>query len=116
MKFLPTFMAASALVALSACATQQPTISSIGTSPKAPQVVAQCISTRWADKTQTPVVSQTRVANDFGVDVLVPGQQPGGDAAVVRQSPQGPGTWVGYRSTTNAAPDPSVTAAVSSCL
>lgn len=116
MKFIPTFMAAGALVALGACATQEPQMTSIGKSAKAPQAVAQCISTSWADKTQTPVVSQTRVANDFGVDVLVPGQQPGGDAAVVRQSPQGPGSWVGYRSLHNTAPDPSVTAAISSCL
>jgi len=115
-KFIPTLMAAGALVALGACATHQPTISSVGKSAKPPQAVAQCIAQGWADKTQTPIVSQTAIANDFGVDVLVPGQPPGGDAAVVRQAPGGRGTWVGYRSTTNAAPDPSVTAAISSCL
>lgn len=114
MKYLPII---ALTVALSACATQPPEhFASIGNSAKAPKDVAQCIATTWANKSQQPVVSQTTIANDRGVDILVPGQAPGGDAATVRPAMQGDGSWVGYRSSKGMSPDPAMTSDVSACL
>ncbi len=115
MKYLP-IIATAALFSASAMAAPSEQFTSVGKSDKAPKAVAQCIASAWADKTQQPVVSQTVIANDMGVDVLVPGQAPGGDAATVRPSLQGPGTWVGFRSTSGTAPDQSVTGAITGCL
>jgi hypothetical protein len=103
-KILP-FLAVPLLV--SACATQPSvTITPIGQSARAPADVAQCISKTWADKTQQNVISQTVIANNVAVDVLLPGQPPGGSAAIVRPAATGNGSWVGYRSvgSTMAAP------------
>ena len=114
MKYLPIIALS---VAISACAAQPVEhYASIGKSAKPPAALAQCIASAWADKTQQPVVSQTVIANDAGVDILLPGQPPGGDAATVRPSLQGGGSWVGYRSRAGGAPDDSVTGAVNGCL
>jgi hypothetical protein len=113
-KYLPII---ALTIAVSACATQ-PTdhFASIGNSAKAPKDVAVCIASSWATKTQQPIVSQTTIANDMGVDVLVPGQPPGGSAAIVRPAMQGNGTWVGFRSADGAVPGPDVTSDISACL
>ncbi|SDV51474.1 hypothetical protein [Chitinasiproducens palmae] len=113
MKFLP-------IIALSmACATsafaQDAQMTSVGRSAKAPKEVASCIAKSWADKTQQPVVSQTVIANDLGVDVLLPGQQPGGSAAVVRPAPSGNGSWAGLR-TVGGSADPAASSDISACL
>jgi len=114
MKYLPII---ALTVAVSACAAQPvENYASIGKSAKPPAVLAQCIAASWADKSQQPVVSQTVIANNLGVDVLVPGQPPGGNAATVRPSLQGTGSWVGYRSAQGGAPDATVTSDINSCL
>ncbi|SAK63579.1 hypothetical protein AWB76_03395 [Caballeronia temeraria] len=96
MKFIPLL---ALTVAISACAAQPPAgVQQVGTSQKAPNVVAQCIAQKWADKSQQQVVSQNTLANNQGVDVYVPGQQPpNGAAAVVHPAWSGPGSWVGFR-------------------
>lgn len=114
MKYLPLIALS---VVFSACAAQ-PTehFASVGKSTKAPKEVAQCIASAWADKTQQPVVSQTTIANDRGVDVLMPGQRPGGSAAIVRPAMQGDGTWVGLRSEDGGTPDPAAASDINACL
>jgi hypothetical protein len=103
-------------VAISACAAQPPAgVQQVGTSQKAPKVVAQCISQKWADKSQQQVVSQDTLANDQAVDVYVPGQQPpAGAAAVVRPNWSGPGSWVGFRASGAAGSD--TTGDIQTCL
>jgi hypothetical protein len=112
MKILP--LLAVPLI-FSACATQPSvTIVPIGQSARAPADVAQCISKTWADKTQQPVTSQTVIANDVAVDVMQPGQAPGGSAALVRPALSGgPGSSVSYRSVGSTMPPP---ADINSCL
>lgn len=99
MKYLPLLAATAAAAMLAACAGQptQPGVQSVGTSQKAPPVVAQCIAQAWADKTQQPITTQSVLANNAAADVLLPGQPPGGAAAVVRPNWSGAGTWVGLR-------------------
>ncbi|KXV09903.1 hypothetical protein CR51_09745 [Caballeronia megalochromosomata] len=96
MKFIPLL---ALTVAISACAAQPPAgVQQVGTSQKAPKVVAQCVAQKWADTSQQQVVSQDTLANDQAVDVYVPGQQPPtGAAAIVRPAWSGSGTWVGFR-------------------
>lgn len=114
MKYLPILAVAAILPA---CAMQpNAPQSSASTSTKAPSEVAQCIAKTWADQTQQPVVSQTTIANDVGIDVLVPGQPPGGAAAVVRPRPDGKGSWVAYRSTDGTLSQTASAGDVSSCL
>jgi hypothetical protein len=43
------------------------------------------------------VTVQSALANNQGLDVLLPGQQPGGAAAIVRPATTGSGSWVGIR-------------------
>ncbi|SAK57930.1 hypothetical protein AWB81_01668 [Caballeronia arationis] len=103
-------------VAISACAAQPPAgVQQVGTSQKAPKVVAQCISQKWADKSQQQVVSQNTLANDQALDVYVPGQQPpAGAAAVVRPNWTGPGSWVGFRASGAAGSE--ATGDIQTCL
>lgn len=105
-----------AAAALCACAAQPPAgVQSLGTSQQPPSAVGHCIAQRWADKTQQQVVSQITLANNMAMDVYVPGQQPpNGAAAVVRPNYQGPGTWVGFRSSGGAGSD--AMPDVSACL
>jgi hypothetical protein len=113
-KILP--IAAVPLI-FAACAAQPPvgvTITPVGQSARAPADVAVCISKTWADRTQQPVTSQTVIAGNLAVDVLVPGQAPGGSAAMVRPAQTGgPGSWVGYRSVGSTMPPP---ADINTCL
>lgn len=52
-------------IAITACAPQPPAgVQQVGSSTKAPRLVAQCIAHAWADKSQQQVVSQNVVAND----------------------------------------------------
>ncbi|VXB97359.1 conserved exported hypothetical protein [Burkholderia sp. 8Y] len=113
MKYFPLL---ALTVAISACAAQPPAgMQQVGTSQKAPKVVAQCISQQWATKSQQQVISQDTLANDQAVDVFVPGQQPpNGAAAVVRPSPSGPGSWVGFRAAGAAGSD--TTGDIQGCL
>ncbi|EDZ98256.1 conserved hypothetical protein [Burkholderia sp. H160] len=96
MKYLPLV---ALTVAVSACAAQAPAgVQSVGQSQQPPRAVARCIAQKWADSSQQQVVSQNTLANDQGIDVYVPGQQPpNGAAAVVRPSYTGQGTRVGFR-------------------
>jgi hypothetical protein len=98
-KYLPLLATTAAAVMLTACAGQQmqPGVQNVGTSQKAPPVVAQCIAQAWADKSQQPVTTQSVLANNAAADVLLPGQPPGGAGAVVRPAWTGSGTWVGLR-------------------
>lgn len=113
MKYLPLI---ALTVAISACAAQPPAgVQSVGQSQQAPKAVATCIAQKWADGTQQQVVAQDIMANDQAMDVYVPGQQPpNGAAAVVRPSPSGKGTWVGFRAGGGAGSD--ATSAISACL
>ena len=78
-------------------------------------MVAQCISQQWATKSQQQVISQDTLVNDQAVDVFVPGQQPpNGAAAMVRPSPSGPGSWVGFRAAGAAGSD--ATGDIQGCL
>ena len=62
MKFIPLL---ALTVAISACAAQPPAgVQQVGTSQKAPKVVAQCVAQKWADSSQQQVVSQNTLAND----------------------------------------------------
>ena len=102
-------------VAFSASAAQPVAVQQVGTSQKAPKVVAQCVAQKWADKSQQQVVSQDALANDQAVDVYVPGQQPpNGAAAVVRPARSGPGTWVGFRA--SGAAGSQATGDIQTCL
>lgn len=95
MKYLP-ILATS--VVLAACAAQpEAVVQPVGNSARAPKVVAQCIAQKWADKQQQPVTLQNELANDQALDVLLPGQKPGGAAAIVRPATTGSGSWVGIR-------------------
>ncbi|KAG0163321.1 hypothetical protein DFQ28_010051 [Apophysomyces sp. BC1034] len=95
MKYLP-ILAVSVVVA--ACAAQPPAgVQPVGKSARSPQEVAQCISQKWADRSQQPVTLQTTIANDQAFDVLLPGERPGGAAALVQPDPSGNGSWVGIR-------------------
>jgi hypothetical protein len=101
-------------VAISACAATPP-VQQVGQSQQAPNVVAQCIAQKWADKSQQQVVSQNTLAGDQAVDVYVPGQQPpNGAAATVRPSYSGRGSWVGFRSAGAAGSD--ATGDIQGCL
>ncbi|MEJ0003354.1 MAG: hypothetical protein WDN30_07050 [Pararobbsia sp.] len=104
MKYLPLIAVTAAAVLLGACAGpgMQAGVQSIGTSQKTAPVVTQCIAQSWADKTQQPITTQSVLANNQAADVLLPGQPPGGAAAVVRPNWQGSGTWVGLRSASGA--------------
>lgn len=114
MKYLPMLAVAAILPA---CA-MQPNVpeSAASMSTKAPREVAQCIAKTWADQAQQPVVSQTTIANDVGIDVFVPGQPPGGAAAVVRPQPDGKGSWVAYRAADGALSRSTPAGDVSACL
>jgi hypothetical protein len=103
-------------VAISACAAQPPAgVQQVGTSQKAPKAVGQCISQKWADKSQQQVVTQNTLANDQAMDVYVPGQQPpSGAAAIVRPNWSGPGSWVGFRAAGGAGSD--ATGDIQGCL
>ncbi|SAL61851.1 hypothetical protein AWB71_03486 [Caballeronia peredens] len=113
MKFIPLL---AMTVAISACAAQPPAgVQQVGTSQKAPKVIAQCVAQKWADKSQQQVVSQDTLANDQAVDVYVPGQQPpSGAAAVVRPSWSGSGSWVGFRASGAAGSE--ATGDIQTCL
>ncbi|KNH04111.1 hypothetical protein BRCH_02785c [Candidatus Burkholderia brachyanthoides] len=103
-------------IAITACAAQPPPgVQQIGSSTKAPRVVAQCIAHAWADKSQQQVVSQDVMANDQAVDVFVPGQQPPtGAVAVIRPAVSGPGSWVGFRA--SGAAGSQATGDIQACL
>ncbi|SAK77595.1 hypothetical protein AWB79_04780 [Caballeronia hypogeia] len=113
MKYFPLL---ALTVAISACAAQPPAgVQQVGSSQKAPKVVAQCVAQKWADKSQQQVVSQDTLANDGAVDVYVPGQQPPtGAAAIVRPATSGPGTWVGFRA--SGAAGSQATGDIQACL
>ncbi|KAK48915.1 hypothetical protein QCE73_06805 [Caballeronia sp. LZ029] len=113
MKLIPLL---ALTVAISACAAQPPAgVQQVGTSQKAPKVVAQCVAQKWADASQQQVVSQDTLANDQAVDVYVPGQQPpSGAAAVVRPAWSGSGTWVGFRA--SGAAGSQATGDIQACL
>ncbi|WP_028225036.1 hypothetical protein [Paraburkholderia ferrariae] len=115
MKYLPLILVTAAL---GACANQPiPSgAQSVGTSQQPPAAVAQCISQKWADRSQQQVVSQTMLANDQAMDVYVPGQQPpNGAAAIVRPAwSANSKTWVGFRSGGGAGSD--ATSDISACL
>jgi hypothetical protein len=118
-KYLPKIVLAAAVTAaLGACANQPipAGAQSVGTSQQPPNAVAQCISKKWADKSQQQVISQTTMANNQAVDVYVPGQQPpNGAAALVRPAWSANGkTWVGYRAGAGASGD--ATGDISACL
>ncbi|MGI4814339.1 MAG: hypothetical protein ACRYG5_17035 [Janthinobacterium lividum] len=114
MKYIPVV---GVSILFAACATQVPSnVQPVGKSANAPQDVAQCIAKRWADKTQQTITSQTTIANNLGVDVLMPGAAPGGNAAVVRPSLDGKGAWVGIRSTGGAPVSPDAASDINSCL
>jgi hypothetical protein len=75
-------------------------------------MVAQCIAVNWANSSQQTVYSQYIYANDTAFDVFVPGTQaPGGSAAIVRPSPTGSGTSVGFR-----GPDSNAASSINQCL
>jgi len=100
------FIVALASAAFTGCAmspyTPPPTqdTRAIGESKLAPKEAAQCIGGAWAQSSQQQVWMQYMLANDQAFDVYVPGQQPpSGSAAVVRKSPAGAGSWVGFRGT-----------------
>lgn len=102
-------------VAFSASAASLPAMQQVGTSQKAPRVVAQCVAQKWADKSQQQVVSQAALANDQAVDVYVPGQQPpNGAAAIVRPAKAGSGSWVGFRA--SGAAGSQATGDIQACL
>lgn len=113
MKFIPLL---ALTVAISASAAQPPAaVQQVGSSQKAPKIVAQCVAQKWADKSQQQVVSQNTLANDQAVDVYVPGQQPpSGAAAIVRPAPAGHGTWVGFRA--SGAAGSQATGDIQTCL
>lgn len=112
MKFFPLL---ALTVAISASAAPPPAVQQVGSSQKAPKAVAQCVAQKWADKSQQQVVSQNTLANDQAVDVYVPGQQPpNGAAAIVRPSPAGRGTWVGFRA--SGAAGSQATGDIQTCL
>lgn len=117
MKYLPLLATTAAAVLLAACAGQpnQPGVQTVGTSQKAPPVVAQCIAQSWADKTQQPVTTQSMLANNAAADVLLPGQPPGGAGAVVRPNWSGAGTWVGLRQGSGADTS-SAAGSIQACL
>jgi hypothetical protein len=98
-KYLPIL---ALTVAISACAAT-PTAQQVGTSQQAPKVVAQCIAQKWADQSQQQVIAQATLANDQGVDVYVPGQQPPAGAAATVRPNGGTGSWVGFRSGNGSA-------------
>jgi hypothetical protein len=116
-KYLPLLATTATAVLLSACAGpgMQPGVQSVGTSQKAAPVVSQCIAQAWADKTQQPITTQSILANNQAADVLLPGQPPGGAAAVVRPNWQGSGTWVGLRSA-NGADTSAAAGDIQACL
>ncbi|RFU47753.1 hypothetical protein [Paraburkholderia sp. DHOC27] len=112
MKYLPII---ALTVAISACAGQPPAgVQSVGQSQQPPKAVSQCIAQKWADASQQQVVSQDTLANDQGMDVYVPGQQPPNGAAAVVRPGNGTGSWVGYRA--GAASGGDATGAISGCL
>jgi hypothetical protein len=109
MKYLALVVAAAALSACSDMWAVHP----VGQSQQPVPVVAQCIAKKWADTSQTQVISQATLANDAAVDVYEPGQQPpSGAAALVRS--QGSGSWVGLRSIGPGGSD--VSGSVRACL
>ncbi|KAF7961328.1 hypothetical protein AWV80_34465 [Cupriavidus sp. UYMU48A] len=104
------FIVAITTAALAGCAmspyTPPPTqeTRAIGESKLAPKDAAQCIAQKWAQSTQQQVWMQYMLANDQAFDVYVPGQQPPmGSAAVVRKSPTGAGSWLGFRGADSGA-------------
>lgn len=101
---------AVAATALAGCAmsphTPPPTpgTRAIGESQLAPKAAAQCIGQKWADSTRQQVWMQYMLANDQAFDVYVPGQQPpNGSAAIIRKSPTGAGSWLGFRGSDTGA-------------
>ncbi|WP_153100341.1 hypothetical protein [Paraburkholderia hayleyella] len=113
MKSLPLIVMT---VAISACAGQPPAgVQSVGQSQQSPKAVAQCVAQKWADKSRQQVILQDTLANDQGLDVFVPGQQPpNGAAAVVLPANNGKGSWVGFRA--NGAAGSDTTGDISACL
>ncbi len=110
MKYLPIL---ALTVAISACAATPP-VQQVGTSQQPPRVVAQCIAQKWADQSQQQVIAQNTLANDQGVDVYVPGQQPPAGAAATVRPNSGTGSWVGFRSGGSAGGDAS--GSIQACL
>lgn len=94
MKYFP-LVALAVLVSVQAAAQPGP-VQPVGRSNNPPRQVAQCIAKTWADRSQQQVVMQYTVANDRGFEVLLPGQTPGGAAAIV-DSDGGQGTRVAIR-------------------
>ncbi len=114
MKIVKILPIAAVPLIFAACASQPPVnITPVGQSARAPTDVAMCIAKTWADKSQQPVTSQTVIAGNVAMDVLLPGQAPGGSAAMVRPAQTGTGSWVGYRSVGSTMPPP---ADISTCL
>lgn len=106
MRYIP-FIALSAV--LGACATQPGAdVQSVGDSQQSVRAVSQCISQKWANKSQQQVVSQDVLAGDQAVDVYVPGgHPPDGAAAVVRPArTSGQSAWAGWRAGASASSDP----------
>ncbi|CAG4888278.1 hypothetical protein [Paraburkholderia saeva] len=101
------------VAALSACASQPPSdVHPVGQSQNSPKTVAQCIAVKWANSSGQTVYSQYIYANETAFDVFVPGTPaPGGSAAIVRPSPTGTGSSVGFRGA-----DSNASSSISQCL
>jgi len=110
-KCLP-IVALAAFVSVQAAAQPGP-VQPVGRSNHPPRQVAQCIAKTWADRSQKQVLIQYVAANDRGFAVLLPGQTPGGAAALV-DSDGGPGTRVAFR--TAGRPYREAVADIQGCL
>ncbi|CAG9180050.1 hypothetical protein [Cupriavidus pampae] len=109
---------AIAVATLAGCAMSpytpppNPPTRAVSESKLPPKAATQCIAQQWANAKQQTVMMQYMLANDQAFDVYVPGQQPpNGEAAIVRQSAKGTGSWIGYRGS-----DSSASAAINQCL
>ncbi|MEN7531433.1 MULTISPECIES: hypothetical protein [unclassified Cupriavidus] len=109
MKYPILAVLASAVV-VAGCATSPyippptPETRAVGQSKLAPKEAAQCIGSQWANSSRQQVWMQYMLANDGAYDVYVPGQNPpSGSAAIVRRSPTGQGSWLGFRGSDSAA-------------
>jgi hypothetical protein len=109
-----TLLFIATAAAVSACAPMPTGPQVVGTSQQTPEVVGKCIAQKWANRSQTPVMSQLALANYQAVDVYAPGQQPpSGTAALVRPSTSANNkTWVGMRGSAG----PEADADIKACL
>lgn len=105
------FILALATAAIAGCAAPSPftppptqDTRAVGQSKLEPKAAAECIGKQWMQSSGQQVWMQYMLANDQAFDVYVPGQQPpAGAAAVVRKSPAGAGSWLGFRGADSGA-------------